>query len=280
MLGRNYNETPKTIFLCGAIGDIIAIECYLSDMARASLEVICLPDTNYTFIPMLFGSLPNYPKLKRYVEVCPGQHQWHNKAILLDRMAAEGFRPKEPDGMIRLIEAQDWSLDQIFAEYNEGTSLKYNGSSFAQYTLASNPVKGMYYAICPYAGANISGGVDGRNFDNDDWDAVLSYLDEQDVNGVVVGTGDGYVPDHCHLSNMMNKTTLLEALEIVKNATGYIGVDSSMSVIASKTIVQNNFHLKTVNVVHHARPELMRFYFAPYKDGKYYGKTIAEALGR
>jgi hypothetical protein len=281
MLGRNYKETPTAIFLCGAIGDVIAIECYLSDAARASLEAVCLPDSDYGFIPSLFGSIPNYPKLTRYIEVCPGHNrQWHNKAMLLERMVVEGFRPKDADGTVRLIEAQDWSLDQVFAEYNEGTALKYNGSSFARHTLAQNPVAGTYYAVCPYAGIDVSGCNGGRNFDADDWEATLKHLDDVDLSGVVVGKGDGWVPEHPRLLNMMNKTTLNEALEVVKNATGYIGVDSSMSVMASKTVKQDNFHLKTVNVVHHARPELMRFYFAPYESGGYYGKTVAAALGR
>jgi hypothetical protein len=97
----------------------------------------------------------------------------------------------------------------------------------------------------------------------DEWPAVLKRLQDRDSCGVVVGTrSEGALPDSSRLIDLRGKTTILEAVEILKRSSGYIGIDSCFSILASQVHQAKDILIKTNNphVIQHACE-----YYAPHQ---------------
>jgi ADP-heptose:LPS heptosyltransferase len=61
--------------------------------------------------------------------------------------------------------------------------------------------------------------------------------------------------------NLSGKTSVFESIQITKNASGYIGIDSFLSLIASETLPHNNIIVKTKMIgINH------KYYYNKVKD--------------
>lgn len=85
------------------------------------------------------------------------------------------------------------------------------------------------------------------------WDIPVVILsgDKGDIN--LKGVKD--------VLNLSGKTSVFESIQITKNASGYIGIDSFLSLIASETVPHNNIIVKTKMIgINH------KYYYNKVKD--------------
>lgn len=94
-----------------------------------------------------------------------------------------------------------------------------------------------------------------RNFLPEDWAGMRRALDVWGIPGVLIGSDPSTFqqPD----IDLIGQTTILEAIEIVKGATVFCGIDSCMSVVAAKCL-KGKFYVRSINP--HIEAE---FYFMP-----------------
>ena len=77
-----------------------------------------------------------------------------------------------------------------------------------------------------------------RNFVDIDYINTIKFLNENNLAGVMLSKVfieiSNSIDINNNIINLSSKTTLVESIEILKNSSGYIGIDSFLSVIASK----------------------------------------------
>ena len=77
-----------------------------------------------------------------------------------------------------------------------------------------------------------------RNFVDIDYINTIKFLNENNITGVMLSKVFIEIPSFTDTSanivNLSCKTTIVESIEILKHSCGYIGIDSFLSVIASK----------------------------------------------
>lgn len=71
-----------------------------------------------------------------------------------------------------------------------------------------------------------------RNFTRGDWIGVENYLLKKKMKGIILGVEDDFFPNNKIFLNLTNKINLFESIELLRNAKGYIGIDSWLSVVA------------------------------------------------
>lgn len=249
-----------SIFLTGGIGDVIALESFFSDDLRNNLETIYYATHKWESIKKLFESVPNYPNLKNHVPV------WNDfskfwcffyKQNCIDCMLANNM-PVSHD----FINSIDYGICPMFPKIKQGNS-KFNCSSFQRFHLSdiSNfKLEYPYIVINPYS---TDKRTHNRDFNLYDWDVVINYLHKHKIQGVVLNIGHDYVPYNDLLLNLSNKTNILQSIEIVKESIGFIGIDSALSVIASKCLNSNQIGIKTQ---HNFLLDNKEVYYAPLSD--------------
>lgn len=264
---RGYSAPIPTssIFLTGGIGDVMALESHFTDEMRASLETIYYATHKWPMLKELFSALPNYPKLTKHIVVWDDfKHFWCfiYKEECVQHLNSLG--QKAEDGFYT---APDFGIIPIFSRINAG-KFQYTDSSFVTHRLCpidKFELPAEYIAICPYSNDKR---IASRDFNGADWDAVIKYLVGRGIKGVVLNNSSEPVPESNQLINLANKTNITEAVEVVKNACGYVGIDSAMSVVASKNFSPDNMVVKTHNSHLH---NYKHIYYAPMKDFSFLG---------
>ena len=267
------DEKRMSFFFSGSIGDVMALESFFTDEERLNLDILCYATQKHKEISQLFQSLPNYRDLKVHQPVWADFTKFwcfFTKADCIDRIRGSGTVPP-PD----LIRGQDWSINVKFPAIRNGT-LKYNHSSFLTYKLADVDrfnLPDKYFAICPYS---TDKRLVGRDFASEDWNACLTFLKSSGTKGVVLNSGNDIIPTSDDLINLSNLTTICEAVEILKGASGYIGIDSSLSVLAAKLFKYPNLIVKSRNDHCYQNKEC---YFAPQTNFNFMMKSISVPSG-
>lgn len=279
-----YIPIVKSILLTGGIGDVIALESFFSDEQRQSLESIYYATRAHKTIRQIFEALPNYPSLKRHVIIWEDFSRvfaFHSKNELVEHINPQQGST-EQDWQARISRYQRWmSLLEPVADFSISMRFPqcncyfrpYNGSSLLKHKIADifrfclpgsdefllkerhriahlmtlgnlpNPVE--FIIVCP---CTINDRRDsGRDFKDYDWEFLKAYLTKRRCFGVILNIGDDPVPEHPLLINLTNKTSFLESVEILKKASGYIGIDSSLSVLAAKVFSPPHLAIKSNN---------------------------------
>lgn len=303
-----YIPVVKSILLTGGIGDIIALESFFSDEQRKATETIFYATRAQKTIRQIFEALPNYPNLKRHVIIWEDFNRvfaFHNKNDMVEHINPQQGST-EQDWQNRIKNYQRWmSLLEPVGDYSIATLFPhcncyfrpYNGSSLLKHkicdisrfclpgnaeflqqsenqprlshlmTLGTLPKPLSFIIVCPYT-VNDRRHPE-RDFNDQDWEYVKAFLTKRKCFGIVLNIGDDQIPDHPLIINLTNKTSFLESVEILKQAKGYVGIDSSLSVLAAKMFKQpaiaiksNNSHCYTWAGVYYApqieQPFLMR----------------------
>ena len=88
-----------------------------------------------------------------------------------------------------------------------------------------------------------------RNFTIKDYYNTESILKSNKMIGVIVTDVESILPDEIKDSfiNLSGKTSIEESIEILKACHGYIGIDSFLSIIATKIFDNNNVIIKCYN---------------------------------
>lgn len=113
-----------------------------------------------------------------------------------------------------------------------------------------------------------------RDLDRHDWDMVLFKLELEDTNLVVLNTKDSNPPPHHpRIIDLRGKTTLRESISILTRASAYVGIASSLCVLASQIFDKDHLWVKG--------PEhwlwINRYiYFAPHQTFPFLHKKLYE----
>ncbi len=203
------------ILLTGGIGDIFAVESFMSNSEKSRIEGIYYASRAADILESLFRSISfAFPKLKEHTILSRSLKTYYNK-LQVER----DFGP---------VDAEDFSINRIFNQQR-----CYNSSSFLKRPLAEiERLKEKYVVICPMS--STWGSANRRNFNDNDWSDCLNVLEKIDLYGLVLYSGEGNIPKHRKIINFQNKTNIFESIEYLKYSEGYIGIDSCFSVLAAK----------------------------------------------
>lgn len=258
----------NSIFLSGSIGDVLALESFMSGDERAAVHKIFYGTQKKGDIETLLSSVPTMPNLKDHVSV------WSDFSNMWCFFSKDECVKKVKQQRRRIVpdfeRSEDFSIMSKFNQIMNG-DVAYTGSSFLKHRLADVSAFGLpgsYVVVCPYS---TDKRIADRDFTHADWEECLKYLGRLGVPGVVLNIGGDLVPDSPALVNLSNKTTITEAVEILKGATGYVGIDSSLSVLAAKLFVHPRLLVKSVN--HHCY-RYAKCYYAPQTDFGFIAKAI------
>lgn len=262
----------RAILITGGVGDVIAIESLMKNEERNSIECIFYATRAATPCIELLTDLPNFPKLKRHLFLWKNFTDifgFNTKDQLVDKICA--YQPEDLQQTVRKLVApvEDWSIAKIFNE-----DRPYTYSSFTKYKLADIEKFNLpqdYYCICPYT--NNDKRDLRRDYNATDWRETIRILDKKGVTGVIINKGAEAIPQNKRLINLNNKTTVREAIEIIKSGHGYIGIDSAFSVIAAKMYNPENIIIKSLN--NHCY-RWAHIYYAPMKSFEFMKKTITD----
>lgn len=259
---------PVALFT-GGIGDIFAVESYFSDQERNNLTTVLYGTNKQKFIQPLLESLPNYPNLKTHKIVWDDfRNFWCflYKKEIINRLG--NISPPE------LIGCEDWGILPKFEQIKAGI-IKYNGSSFLNYKLAdvTNFNLNLPYAVLtPFSTDKRNGN---RDFTSQDWAKVIDWVARRDMKAVVINQGEDQLPSHSRIIDLSNKTTATEAIEILKGAKAYVGIDTWLSVLAAKLFDSPMLAIKSNN--RHCYDN-KHIYFAPKKKFDFLGDDFGKLL--
>jgi hypothetical protein len=91
-----------------------------------------------------------------------------------------------------------------------------------------------------------------RNFVCRDYTNIFDFLKEKKITGVIISIIPINIPDKYKDFDIINlshsKIDIIDCIEIVKQCGYFFGIDSFLSVIASKILPQNNIYIKCNNL--------------------------------
>jgi hypothetical protein len=211
------------VLVTGGIGDWIALDAFLSSYDRASIKKVYYATRAANAIKDLLTDNPYYGLVEHAViqdTFQPGRNCFFSKAEVLK---ANPHCRHLTDAVV------DLSIMERFRFCHE-----YHGSSLIEWQLADVSrfnLPEVYCVVCP-SSTNDAAFHSARNFDHEDWQTVQKYCD---IPVVVLNLEP---IEGIHLAtNLSGQTSLREAMEIVKGAAAYIGVDSCLCVLASKLVM-------------------------------------------
>jgi ADP-heptose:LPS heptosyltransferase len=264
------SRTPgSSIFLSGGLGDVFAIESFLSSDMRKKLNTVCYGTRKAASIKKCFEALKNYPSLKNH------QIVWNDFSDFWCFMSKADCDAKMRQASVKrskeMILSEDYSILQLFPRIRSG-EFKYNYSSFLIQTVADIgrfALPKRFVCVCPYSSDKR---LESRDFSRSDWDLVLAFLEKNGVAAVVLNDREEYVPTSPRIVNLSGKTTPMEAIEVLKASRAYIGIDSSLSVLAAKRFTASQLSIKSFNDHCYINKEI---YYAPLTDFKFLNRGLS-----
>lgn len=264
-----FDETKSSstsILLTGGLGDVLAIEAFFSDGLRNKLKTICYATHKSGMIQSCFKALPNYQAVPLVVwSDFRGFWCFYSK----DEVQAK-FNGKRGRAPTEFYFSQDYSINTIFPRIRS-RDLAYNQSSFAIHKLAdisSLNLPARYLTVSPYSSDKRNGE---RDFKEDDWNDLLLYAKKHELPLVVLNDKAEKVPTDPLITDLSNRTTVVQALEVVKGGCGYVGIDSSVSVIAAKVFAKERLAVRSRNGHCYANQDI---YYAPQTDFSFIARSV------
>lgn len=236
------NRWNKSFFITGGIGDILAVECFLTDDEKSNVETIYYATRKKQQIETLFKLNKAFCNLKNHVNL------WKEYNNFWCFYSIEDYLEKSKNNTIPdYRNCKDLSILKIFEQINK-KNINYNKCSFIENKLCNIdkfnlPKK--YITILPYS---TDKRISERDFDDLDWYNVIKILEKFKLKGVVIGEEKNKkIPNNNLIINLTNKTLIEEPIEILKKSQGYLGVDSWLSVLAPKILNTKDIQIKCKN---------------------------------
>lgn len=236
-------KNQSAIFLTGGIGDIFAVESFLSDFERSKIQTIYYATNKQQFIEQIFRSIsqtPSYPNLKNH------QILWKDFSKFWCFYSIEDYLKSSNHNHKLTHFCKDLSIIKVFEDV-KAKKIKYNNSTFLKEKLALIDFLNLpddYFVILPFSSDKR---MAQRDFNYNDWINIFSILKKYNKKGVVINNEKDIVPINENLINLSNKLTILEAIEVLKKSNGYFGIDSWLSVLAAKLFEKPNLQIKSLN---------------------------------
>lgn len=234
-------DNKNTIFLSGGIGDTFAVESFLSDSTKKRMTSILYGTLKNKMLMELFQSANTYSHITNHKVIWDDFSQFWCFYSYDECLKATGESDRSSTRIVL-----DLSILPIFRKVESGL-LHYNKSSFLIDQLANIDkidLPSQFIVVCPFSNDKR---MTGRDFNQRDWDNCLRSLQATNIFGVVLNQGNEAIPESAKLINLTNKTTICEAVEILKKASGYIGIDSALSVLAAKQFKASQLMIKSIN---------------------------------
>jgi hypothetical protein len=262
-----FDETKTSstsILLTGGLGDVLAIEAFFSDGLRNKLQTICYATHKSNLIQTCFKAVPTY-KAVPLVVWSDFTNFWcfYNKAEVQAKLG-----PKRAP--VEFYMAQDYSINVVFPRIRKG-DLAYNGSSFVNHTLADIShlaLPGRYLTVAPYSSDKRNSE---RDFKEADWNDLLRYARLHGLPLVVLNDKQEKVPTDPLVTDLSGKTSVVQALEVLKKGCGYVGIDSSVSVIAAKVFTKDRLAVRSRNAHCYSNQDI---YYAPQTDFSFISRSV------
>lgn len=124
-----------------------------------------------------------------------------------------------------------------------------------------------YFVVQPYTLTQ----QPGRDYEQQDWDNTIAFLEEKNTPGVVLDISYRDVPQHPLLHNLQRQTTLEQSIEILKYAYGYLGNDSCLSILACQLFPPSRIRIKSKNTFYFAHQHI---YCRPQKHFGFVGNYV------
>lgn len=170
----------------------------------------------------------------------------------------------------------DLNIDKVVTEARAGYR-RYRGSSLALAQLASIShldLPERYFVVHPYSQ---NARTEDRDLSHDEWALACRLLRAARVPVVVVNQGDDRYKSFPGVIDLTDKLSFLEALEVTRRASGFIGAASVFSVLAAKNLTEQQLFVK-------GNPSLKRdyswFYYAPHSTNNFVNGDLKKVLPR
>ena len=237
------------IVITYAVGDFIAFESFLTDKEKANLkEIICFSKGK---------CIPHFECVKKskfYNKDC--------KKICVERPdGIDDFKIRNKLLINYLNKNPKIDKNKILIDYNF-----YNGNDEYKEILKNQNLKNYSFIkqkLCevdkfklPNKYISISAWSyyykKNKVFNIEDWRETIKILKLNNIKGVILNDQKWYLDnlwfkeilkEDCFI-NLTGETNYFEAIEIVKNSKGFIGIDSSLSIIATQALQEKLIMIK------------------------------------
>ena len=236
------------IVISKAIGDFIAFESFLTDKEKINLKEIIYLSSN--------ANIPQF--------ACISKSKFYNKnfkkTIIKRPHGVNGLEVKNNLINNYFNENQEINKDKVLIDWNfyEG---KYEQllekENIKNYSFVKEKLCEIKKFKLPEKYVSISGWTYSwtkkRLFKIEDWYETIKMLKLYDIKGVILNNQNWYLDnlwlkeilkEDCFI-NLIEKTNYFEAIEIVKNSKGFIGIDSSLSIIATQSLPEESIIIKS-----------------------------------
>jgi ADP-heptose:LPS heptosyltransferase len=237
------------------IGDFIAFESFLTDKEKANLkEIICFgnKNNNDTRHHLIKKSIFYNKKIK--ITMLPRINKekigfTRERASLLKNYMSNNLHLSNNKYKI-LIDYRFYNQNDQYKEILKNQNIK-NYSFIKQKLCEISKFKlpQEYISISAWTYNIVKSG---RLFNIEDWHETIKILKSNNIKGVILNDQKWYLDnlwfkeilkEDCFI-NLTGKTNYFEAIEIVKNSKGFIGIDSSLSIIATQALQEKSIIIK------------------------------------
>ncbi len=235
VIRKTDDSTP--ILITGGIGDFIALESHMSESYKEKVARIYLSTRASScikkLIDLIFYDVDIVEIIADYKNTT-----FYNKNDVSSHM--KQLKCPLPSDWER---TEDWSISIKFPQIIDGL-YPFCGSSLLEHVETFRFIESDYFIICPSTDTEIG---TGRDFDENDWQYTIDYLEKNNKMGVVIAGYPVLCPDNKYIIDYSGKSQIFETIGILKGAIGYVGIDSFISVLISQLFHKDKIMIKSIN---------------------------------
>lgn len=220
---RPFAKPARSALVTGGIGDWFAVEQLLTGEQRDALEQVFYATRQHRPIRQLWIAVQeHYPKLRMHTVLTD---DWSNRFCFVDKWevatAINGECPAE----------DDWSIKVAFKRRTAG-EWECRQSSILRTTLSTD-LPGLPAEYLAIQSESPNDRSLPRDVQQHEWASITEWADRRGLPLVSIDQSEGY--------------SLPVAIEVLKHAAGYIGIDSCFSVLAARLFRHDMLKIRSVN---------------------------------
>jgi hypothetical protein len=253
-------DNCRSLFVTGGIGDLIALTCFLD----------VPPDTR-----TIYYATRKRDDVESYLStLCPTTTNhvsvWQNWSARWGWYSLREFNQQQP----RHVDAVDWSIATQFPRLSTFKGFPWEpGHPLSSIHKLNLPPR--YAVFVPFSSDKRD---PNRDFTAKEFDAALAAADLAGLPLVLLNRDDARDPEFRDgVIDLQNQTNVFGSIDVTIGASLFIGVDSAMSVVASKILPAERLLVKCVNA--HCR-RWQSIYFAPHTSFDFLTADPIPRLGR